>query len=201
MAHLTAIILKYGYMALFSLLALGVAGLPVPDEVLLFFFGSLVAQGHYQFPVALAVSYFGSMTGMLFSYSIGRWMGKPLLERYGKWMRLTPPRIARSEQWFEKYGTWGIIFGYFVPGLRQILSYLAGTARLHVGRYLLFSSIGSLIWCVTFLAVGHALGMRWEEGVRRMEHFSHKLGIVILTAMVLSVFATWFWKKRRNSTD
>lgn len=201
MAHFTVMVLKYGYVALYGLLALGVAGLPVPDEVLLFFFGSLVAQGHYHFPLALLVSFCGSITGMMLSYSIGRWMGKPLLERYGKWIRLTPARLARSEQWFAKYGTWGLMFGYFVPGLRHILSYLSGTAKLHIGKYLLFASVGAIIWCGTFLTVGQGLGVHWEEGVRHMEHMSRRVATLVLTLLVLTVFAVLIWKKRRNSTD
>ncbi|TKH42971.1 DedA family protein [Paenibacillus sp. FSL R10-2782] len=199
MGQILAWILEYGYLAMFGLLALGVAGMPIPDEVLMIAFGGLVSQGHYNFIAALAVTFSGSMTGMMVSYTLGRLLGKPLLYRYGKWVRLTPSRIASSENWFGRYGTWGILFGYFVPGLRHVSSYLAGTTRLGVFRYIIYASAGALLWCSTFLGIGHAVGMRWEQVARLMEKVTHRVGLAVILLIILGGIVAWFWNKRKKN--
>ncbi|MEK3786272.1 MULTISPECIES: DedA family protein [Paenibacillus] len=195
MGSIVSFILTYGYAAMFGLLALGVAGVPVPDEVIMIAFGGLVSQGYYNFSAALIVTFCGSMTGMLFSYALGRFLGKPLLHKYGKWVRLTPKKIAVSENWFGRYGTWGILFGYFVPGLRHLSSYLAGTTRLKFSSYLLYATLGALIWCTTFLWVGHAVGLHWEQVALVMDKVTRKMGVAVILLMMIGAFIPWAWKK------
>ena len=127
MAGITFYIAHYGYAAMYFLLALGILGIPVPDETLIIAFGGMAARGEFNFAGALAITFLGSMTVMMISYSLGRLAGEPLLHRYGKWVRMTPERLAGAEKWFRRYGSLSIIVGYFVPGLRHLSSYFAGT--------------------------------------------------------------------------
>lgn len=178
---------QYGYLAMYGLLALGFIGVPVPDETLLVVFGGLTAEGHFDFWLALTVVYFGSLSGMLLSYGLGRGIGKPLLDKYGKWIFITPKRLATTEKWFEKYGRWSVLFGYFVPGIRQVTSYLSGVYRLPFRVYLTYAGIGAAIWCGTFLYLGHTFGHHW----RRIAHFVHvHVWRITLLVLVLLVVGT-----------
>ncbi|MGO4276241.1 DedA family protein, partial [Paenibacillus sp. TAF58] len=122
------IIIQYGYIAIFFCLALGIIGLPVPDEILMTIVGYLSSLGLILFPISLAVSFFGAMTGMLCSYALGRKFGKPLLWKYGKWIKLTTTRLENTKTWFERHGPWAICIGYFIPGLRHLTCYYAGVS-------------------------------------------------------------------------
>src|ERR1700730_6330116 len=119
----------YGYIALYILLSAGIIGLPIPDETLMTFVGSLTAPGGpFAYSTALLVIYAGTMTGMIVSYMLGHRVGKPFIYKYGKWIKLTPSRIERAEAWFKRFGLWAVFFGYFVPGVRHFTCYLAGVS-------------------------------------------------------------------------
>lgn len=119
MEHLLQLIDHYGYFALYGLLALGIVGIPVPDEILMTTVGSLTAAEEplLSFGVTLAVSFCGAMTGMVVSYILGRKVGKPFLYKYGKWVKLTPERLHVAENWFKKNTACGqLLSGITFPG-------------------------------------------------------------------------------------
>lgn len=153
-------ILQYGYAALFGLLAVGIIGLPVPDEILMTFVGYLISIGWFSYAAAVAVCFMGSMTGMMVSFFLGKKVGKPLLFKYGKWIKLTPNRVGKAEDWFQRYGLWTVSFGYFVPGIRHFTCYLAGVSGVKLWRYLLFAGSGAILWVVTFITLGKVIGNR-----------------------------------------
>lgn len=196
MTEIMVYLTQYGYIALFVLLALGILGIPVPDETLIAAFGGMIAQGHFHFAGALTVTFLGSMTGMMISYTLGRKLGKPLLDRYGKWIRMTPTRLQSTEAWFKRYGTWSIVLGYFVPGLRHLSSYMAGISKVPFGRYLLYAASGALLFCTTFLLIGHAVGYHWNEIAVMMERSTLRIGIFIMALIVLASVGIVWWKKR-----
>ncbi len=152
------LIAQYGYFALFFLLALGIVGLPIPDETLMTFVGYLTSIQVFNFYIALAVSFSGSLSGMIFSYFLGRKFGRPLLLKYGKWLRLTPAKLNKAEGWFNKYGLWAVSFGYFIPGIRHFTCYLSGISGVGFRKYLLFAGSGAFVWCVTFITAGYFIG-------------------------------------------
>src|SRR3974377_1800184 len=123
-------ITQYGYAAIFLLLVFGIVGLPVPDETLLTFTGYLIFKGHLSPPLAFASALAGSASGITVSYTLGRIFGMALLHRFGKYLHLTPERLARAHEWFERIGHWALTFGYFIPGVRHLTAYVAGSAAL-----------------------------------------------------------------------
>lgn len=184
-------IYQFGYPALYVLLSAGIVGVPVPDETLMAFVGSLTAPGGpFLYSTALMVIYAGTMTGMVVSYTLGHRVGKPFLYRYGKWIKLTPGRIERAESWFKRYGLWAIFFGYFVPGVRHFTCYLAGVSGVGLMRYLLYAATGALLWCVTFLTLGHFIG----RNVDHLSHLIHKYaGISLIALLVLVVIGIFIY--------
>lgn len=182
------LIIEYGYAALYGLLAAGIVGLPVPDEILMTFVGYLTSIGWFRFDCALFVSFCGAMSGMLVSYMLGRKVGKPFLWRYGKWIKLTPARLAKAESWFRKYGLWTVGFGYFVPGVRHFTCYLAGLSGVNMWRYLLYAGTGALVWCTTFITLGHFIG----ESIDTVMPLVHQyVGIAVLALSVVAVCAAF----------
>ncbi len=148
----------YGYGAVYGLLTLGIVGLPVPDELLMTAVGYLTLIGTMKLPYAILFSFAGAMSGMMISYAIGRRAGRPLLDRYGKWVGFKPHRIAKVEGWMSKYGPLSIVIGYFIPGFRHVTCYLCGIGRMPLRRYGVFASIGALFWCLIFIFAGRILG-------------------------------------------
>lgn len=148
-------ILHYGYFAVYFFLALGIFGLPLPDELVVAFIGHLTSTGTLNFPIALIITILGVMSGTVFTYALGRNIGKPLLIRYGKWVSLSSNRLKRVDRWFEKYGPWAVTLGYFVPGMRHIICYLSGSAGMDMRRYLIFAAIGTGVSTVICLSIGY----------------------------------------------
>ncbi|GIP32129.1 DedA family protein [Paenibacillus sp. J2TS4] len=162
MEFVQEMIAQYGYIALYFLLALGIIGLPIPDEVLMTFVGYLASIGIFGYSAAVSVSLLGAMSGMILSYELGRKIGKPLIWKYGKWLLLTPERLEKAEGWFNRYGLWTVSFGYFIPGIRHLTCYLSGISGIERRKYWLFAGAGALVWCVLFITLGYFIGVQFE---------------------------------------
>lgn len=199
MSHIMSYVAQYGYFAMFGLLSLGFLGIPIPDETLVMAFGGFTAKGHFSFWLAYLVTVLGSLCGMMLSYTLGRLIGKPLLHKYGKWIWITPSRLEKTETWFAKYGNWSVLFGYFIPGIRQVTSYLSGVYQLSLRVYITYATLGSILWCGTFMFIGRAVGHRWHKivpyfyGHRRLFYVISILLVVIIVACVV------YWKKRKQN--
>ena len=149
------VFLHYGYLAVFLFLSLGIFGLPVPDEIVVAFVGHLSSMGTFNYTTAMVITMLGVMTGTIFTYLLGRKIGKPLLHKYGKWIQLTPNRLKRVDHWFHRYGSWAVTFGYFVPGMRHLVCYMSGSSGMGWKRYLLFAFIGTTISSILCLTIGY----------------------------------------------
>jgi membrane protein DedA with SNARE-associated domain len=155
--NFSQIILQHGSIALFVLLAVGIVGLPIPDETLLVFVGFLLARDKLPLVSTLVCAYIGSMCGISLSYVIGRLAGSWLIKRYGRWIGITPQRIERAHAWFQRIGAWTLPIGYFIPGVRHLTGYVAGTLQLNLRKFSLFAYSGAVIWVSTFIIIGYIL--------------------------------------------
>lgn len=149
---------QYGYYAVFGLLALGIIGLPVPDELLMLFIGYLCSIMVLNYSMSLLVSFMGAISGMLLSYTLGKTFGQPLIDKHGKWVGLTTKRFEKVKGWFARFGLWTLFFGYFIPGVRSMTSYISGITSMPFRKYLLVTSLGSLTWVLIFVTIGYFLG-------------------------------------------
>jgi len=183
----------YGYAAIFVLLACGIAGLPVPDETLLFFTGYLIYKSSLSPPMAFASALGGSASGITISYALGRYFGMRLLHRFGKYLHLTPERLERARQWFERVGHWALTFGYFIPGVRHLTAYAAGMSGLRPHTFAVFAYVGAAMWVASFLSLGYFLGDQWQVVERTVDHYLRwiAIGVAILAAGYLA------WRRLR----
>jgi len=108
-----------------------------------------------------------------------------LLARLGPWLHLTPERLEAGQSWYHRHGTYALLLGYFLPGVRHLVAYVAGWSHLPLPAFGLWASIGGLLWFSTFLTLGYVLGNEWT----RWSGTVHRLGalgaIFVLAAAVL----------------
>jgi membrane protein DedA with SNARE-associated domain len=188
----------YGYAAIFTLLCLGIVGLPVPDEWLLTFAGFLVYKNHLQLWPALAAACLGSMCGITISYGLGRSLGLFLIHHYGRLFRISQDDLNRVHVWFDRFGTWTLLIGYFVPGVRHFTAVVAGTSKLRFSHFSIFAYSGALIWAGTFISLGYCFGDQWSNVLEKVEDH---LAICAWIAFALIVIFLIRWYSRRRSAN
>src|SRR6476660_2389894 len=145
----------HGYVGLFSLLVLGIVGLPVPDEWLLTLCGYFVYTATFRFLPTLIAAFTGTACGITISYILGRTLGTFVLVRYGSRFGITQREVDRVHRWFQGIGHWTLTFGYFVPGVRHLTAYVAGATKLEPPVFAGFAYSGGLIWSLTFISLGY----------------------------------------------
>lgn len=151
-------ITEYGYCGIFFLLIFGIVGLPIPDEWLLVLSGYLVFKDVLQLFPTLAVAAIGSAAGLTSSYFLGKSSSKFVKRRLGKWLSLDDDKIERTQHWFHNLGRWVLVVGPFIPGVRNLIGYVAGAAKLRLGVFMRFAYTGALISSTTFVAFGYFFG-------------------------------------------
>lgn len=188
----------YGYVAIFSLLVLGIVGLPVPDEFLLTGCGFLIYQGHLQPIPAFLSALAGSMSGITVSYTIGKTVGwKFLHSRFGKFLHISDERIRLVHDWFDRIGHWALLIGYFVPGVRHFTAIVAGTSKLEYRSFALFAYSGAIAWVSTFLFIGDHFGNRWEEILKLVERHLKVGSLVLAIAIAVYLVIRYFYRRRK----
>ncbi len=126
-------------------------------------FGHVLATGAESYVVLAVAGTIGYLIGALAGWAIGRWGGRSLLERHGRWLHLSPERLDRAEAWFARHGGWAVFLGRLTPVVRSFISIPAGALETPVGPYTLLTLAGSAIWCFGFAAVGWALGSSYDH--------------------------------------
>ena len=154
---------QYGYAGIFFLLMLGIIGLPIPDETLLTFSGYLIFKGQLQIAPTMISAFLGSICGITVSYLLGRTGGRALMLRYGSCLHITMDKIDRVHEWLECRGRWGLFLGYFIPGVRHLTAFVAGTSQMRFTIFAAFAYSGGLFWTTSFITAGFFMGKEWVQ--------------------------------------
>lgn len=186
-------IAQYGYIGIFSLLVLGIVGLPVPDETLLTFAGYLVSRGQLSLAPTVAAALLGSICGITLSYLLGRLTGYVLIERYGSKLHIKMERVHQVHDWFRRLGRFTLTFGYFIPGVRHLTAYVAGASELEWPVFALFAYTGGVLWSATFIALGYFLGEQWS----RVSGEAHRYVLAGCAVLGAAGLLYWLWRRRR----
>jgi len=182
---------RHGYLGLSSLLMLGIVGLPIPDETLLLFAGYLIYKGTLHAGLTLLSAFLGSACGITLSYFLGRTLGMGLIHKYGSYVRITDGRVGRVHDWFRRVGRWGLVIGYYLPGVRHITALIAGSAELELWVFAPFAYSGALLWVATFISAGYVLGESWEKV---SEHIHQNL--LLATGAICSLLLVFLLVRR-----
>ena len=187
----------YGYAAIVCLLMLGIAGLPIPDETLLMFSGYLVFKKELHLVPALACAFLGSICGITISYVLGRTFGFALIHRYGQYIHITEDRLNRTRGWMEQSGAWSLTFGYYMPGVRHLTAYVAGTSKLNPSVFSLFAYSGGFLWSATFVAAGFLLGDEWARVSHDISSYAWSATLVVGAALLVYLGARRMRQRQR----
>jgi membrane protein DedA with SNARE-associated domain len=191
-------LLQHGSLALFVLLALGIAGLPVPGETLLVVAGGLIAQHRLGAVATYAAAIAGSSAGITISYLIGRAAGVTVIRRYGARLHIDAQDVEDVRAMFRRAGKWGLMFGYFVPGIRHLTALVAGGACLELRLFSMFAYAGAALWCVVFLTIGIFVGEQWRAIAGRIHLHGWLLAIVAVLAV--AAFVVYRHRTRESRT-
>jgi membrane protein DedA with SNARE-associated domain len=185
----------HGYWALYLLLALGVVGLPIPDETLLVFTGYLISRGTLNPMGAFAAAVAGAWTGISGSYLIGRTLGVGAVHRYGKYIHFTENRLAYVHRWFDRIGHWMLVVGYYIMGVRHFTAIVAGMSKLAYPTFVAYAWTGGALWVATFLTLGYFLGENWRPVAELVHQY-----VVYASVAIVAIAALWyvFRKKPRK---
>ena len=188
---------EYGYVGIFSLLALGILGAPIPDEGVLAFAGYLVYEGKLQLLPLLAAAFFGSACGITLSYGLGRTVGGYLISKFGHAVRITGDKVTHVHSWYDRVGKWGLIFGYYLPGVRHLIGFGAGASKLPLSVFAVFAYTGSFIWSGSFIAAGYFLGREWTLVFEKVRPTLMTSSIVIVSVFLLYIVGQQFLRRRK----
>lgn len=174
------------------LMAIESAGIPLPSELIMPLAGWMLIKekslGFAYIMLAGAYGALGSTLGSAVVYGVGMWGGRPFLEKYGKYVLVSRHDLDLATRWFERSGSWSIFVSRLLPVVRTFISLPAGIARMHFGKFLVYTFLGSFIWCVGLAYGGYLLGEHWE-GVRAiLRPFDPLMAALILALVVFYVY-------------
>jgi membrane protein DedA with SNARE-associated domain len=184
-----AVISTLGYGGIVLLMGIESACIPLPSEIIMPFSGYLVFKGEMTlWGVALAGAV-GCVVGSIPAYYLGMYGGRPLVEKYGKWVLISHHDLHIADRWFEKYGEAIIFIGRLLPAVRTFIAFPAGIARMHMGRFIAYTFAGSLIWCWVLAWLGMKLGENWTG----LKVYFHEFHHIIVFVAVL--FVVWYVRR------
>ncbi|PLT35475.1 DedA family protein [Bacillus sp. V5-8f] len=183
----------YGYFIIFLFLYFGVVGIPAPEESLLFLIGVLVIHQQLDFGLAVFSATLGVFLGMLTAYGCGKFVGYPFINRFGKYVGITAERWEKAKNQYAKNVGKTIIFGLYIPGLRQISPYFAGIANIGFPTFFIYSLVGTVCWAVPFIVAGYVAGDLFDINPMYVPY----LGILFSFIFIIYVSIKYVRKKRR----
>ena len=195
-----------GYLAVFVLMLLGSACIPIPSEIVMMFGGALASStfaakvlgdetAQLSLVVIILVGLAGSLVGSWLAFWLGYAGGRPLIDKWGRYLLFRPHEVDRAHEWFERHGEALVFFGRLIPLLRAFVSLPAGIARMNFGRFTLYTFLGIVPWTIGLAWAGYALGERWTTVEKWMAPLSITAGVALLMGLV------WWVSKRLRERD
>ena len=191
-------LLDLGYPGIIALMAMESSILPVPSELVMPPAGYWAAKGQMSFAVALVCGVLGSVIGALANYYGAQLIGRPLIQRYGKYVFLGEKNLLRSERFFAEHGEISTLIGRLFPVIRHLISIPAGLHRMPLPKFILYTAAGAAVWCAILTWIGYFLGQ--HEGVLRTEEIHRYVtwALLVLIPVTLIVIGIYVLRRRRQ---
>ena len=186
--------LAYGYWAVFFGVMLENAGLPVPGETILLVAGYYSSTGEFHIGIVMLVAALGAVTGDNIGFAIGHHYGRGFLLRVGKYLFLTPARLAHMERYFEKHGPKTILVARFITGLRVFAALLAGASKMPWRVFFINNVAGALLWSVAITTLGHLFG----HSLPILIKWVGRSGTIALVVLIILGIIIWHISRRRS---
>lgn len=177
----------WGYFGVFALMFLESSFFPFPSEVVMIPAGYLVFKGEMSLFFAFAAGVGGSLVGALFNYYLCLFFGRAFISKYGKYVGITDEKMAKFEAFFDKYGEISTFNCRLIPGIRQYISLPAGLAKMHLGKFCIYTSLGAGIWVAILLALGYYIG----ENEELITEYLHLITLALLA--FVGVLSLWYY--------
>ena len=191
MDRILSLISHYGYLViLFGVMAES-TGVPLPGETILLASGLLVQQGHLDLGAAIAFGILGAVIGDQIGYWVGREGGRPFVLRWGRYLFITPERLARAEVFFYRHGGKAVFLARFFSGLRVFGALVAGISRMRWATFLLYNALGGAVWATAVVLLGYFLG----SSIGLVERWLGRATLVLasVVALVVASYLAYRW--------
>ncbi|MEI6499118.1 MAG: DedA family protein [bacterium] len=179
---------QMGYFGVFILMLVESCGVLMPSEVIMPFSGFLVADGRLNFWGVALLGAFGNLVGSLLAYWIGYRGGRPLIEKYGRYILITKHDLNLADKWFAKHGELTVFFGRLLPVVRTFISFPAGISKMNLIKFSLYTFAGALPWCILFTYLGVKMGSNWENIRASLHNFDMSIGILLVVIIGLYIW-------------
>ncbi len=192
-AFLTNLLQTIGWPGVLVIMTLESCNIPIPSEVTMPLAGWMLAQALglsplYAVLVGGLVGAAGCTLGSVLSYGLGAWGGRPLIKRYGRWIMVHEEDLEQADRWFARWGDWAAFLSRLLPIVRTFISFPAGVVKMNFVRFVIFTFVGSFIWCAILSYGGYVLGSNWEVLREAMRPFDIPIAIIILAAIGYYVY-------------
>jgi membrane protein DedA with SNARE-associated domain len=167
--------------------------LPVPSELVLIPAGYLAHQGQMNFWLVVLVSTVGSLVGASFNYVVAMWVGRPFLERWGRYFFVRPELLHKTDAFFVKHGAVSTFTGRLIPGIRHLISIPAGLARMNPGAFVFYTCLGAGLWSLVLTLFGYFLG----DNEALIQQYQHHITFAVIVFVALVIGGYVWWQKRR----
>jgi membrane protein DedA with SNARE-associated domain len=186
-----------GYLGVMIAMTIESAMIPLPSELVLPYAGFLVGDparieplthGSWNFWIVVAVATLGNTIGSCIGYAIGAWGGRPFLERWGRYLLIRHDEIELAERFFDRYGPATAFFSRLLPIVRTFISFPAGVARMPLGKFIAFSTLGAIPWSILLVFAGQQLGANWVDIRHALQPFDAAIAVGVVALVVLFVW-------------
>ncbi|MDN4630977.1 DedA family protein [Sphingomonas sp. PvP056] len=185
-----------GYVGIALLMAIESACIPLPSEIIMPFAGYLVSVGRFNLYWAATAGAIGCNLGSIVAYEIGKRGGRPLAERWGRYVLIGPGELDTADRFFKRFGSIAVLIGRLLPVIRSFIAFPAGVARMPLVPFHLYTFLGSWPWCFGLAWVGMKLGDKWNSDPRVKAAF-HSADLVI-GLVVVAAIAFYIWHRVRG---
>ncbi len=183
-----------GYLGVLGLMAVESACIPIPSEIILPFAGYLVSTGRLELYLVATLGALGCNLGSTIAYAVGFYGGRPAVRRWGKYVLLTQDDLDHADRFFHRFGGPAVFIGRLLPVIRTFIALPAGIARMPMGRFQLYTFLGSWPWCFFLAYIGMLLGDAWGSSSRlnaAFHYFDYVIGVCAVLFIARFVWTRW----------
>ena len=194
---IVSIISATGYWGVMLLMAIESACIPLPSEAIMPFAGYLVSTGRFDLYLAATAGALGCNLGSIVTYEIGKRGGRTAIEKWGRFVLIGPGELDAADRFFARFGGSAVLIGRLLPVIRSFIAFPAGIARMPLGRFHLYTFLGSWPWCFGLAWLGMMLGKGWNSDPRIKAAF-HSADALIAVALVAAAML-FVWNRVRGA--
>jgi len=189
---IVATISLMGYSGIVMLMAIESACIPLPSEIIMPFSGYLVSTGELNLWLVALAGAIGCVLGSLVAYWVGMYGGRPLIEKYGRYLLVSRRDLDMADRWFAKRGEIIVFVSRLLPAIRTFIAFPAGVAKMDLKRFIIYTFAGSFPWCLGLAYVGQKLGEKWNKD-DTLKTWFHRFDFLIGIVVVL-LAGWWIWR-------